>query len=135
MQGNPFARSVAMMSAIAAAMGQSNVMLREAAMANIGPYRSRGKGSGKTSPSRHKVAMDRRGIKKVSEPKFSRSKYTPHTGAKEVERAKRYRMDFLHGPHAVFSENYRSAPTLCQLSKVGNEQEAWQREYDSECLF
>jgi len=67
--------------------------------------------------------------------KASRSKYTPHTGVKEVERAKRCRMDFLHGPHAVFSENYRSAPTLCQLSKVGNEQEAWQREYDSECLF
>jgi len=67
--------------------------------------------------------------------KASRSKYTPHTGAKEVERAKRCRMDFLHGPHAVYNDNERSAPTLCQLSKVGNEREAWQREYDSECVF
>jgi hypothetical protein len=67
--------------------------------------------------------------------KASLSKYTPHTGAKEVERAKRCRMDFLHGPHAVFSDNERSAPTLCQLSKVDHEQQTWQREYDSECVF
>jgi hypothetical protein len=63
--------------------------------------------------------------------KASRSKYTPHTGAKEVERAKRCRMDFLHGPHAVYNDNERSAPTLCQLSKVDHALQSLQRMYDS----
>jgi hypothetical protein len=63
----------------------------------------------------------------------SRSKYTPHIGDKEQERAKRCRMDFLHGPHSTFSDNERSAPTLSQMSKRAYEEQAqvWQQEYDS----
>lgn len=91
MKGNAFARSVAMMAAISAAMSNSNVMLREQALSAIGPYKSRGKGKGKTSPSRHKVAMDRRGVRKAHEPKASRSKYTPHFGAKQEAKLRRQR--------------------------------------------
>lgn len=40
------------------------------------------------------------------------SKYMPHTGAKEQERAKRCRMERHHGLGAV-----RSAPTIRQMSK------------------
>jgi hypothetical protein len=51
-----------------------------------------------------------------------RSKYAPHTGAKEQERAKRCYMVHFHPawPHA---ESYderlfvRSAPVMCQMSK------------------
>lgn len=65
--------------------------------------------------------------------KASRSKYTPHTGAKEQARAKRCRMDFLHGAHSAFSDNERSAPTLSQMSKSAHaeQEQFWQQEYDS----
>ncbi|MFM0300017.1 hypothetical protein PQQ99_07805 [Paraburkholderia sediminicola] len=55
---NAFARAKMMMTAIAAAMSLSNEISRQAMLAKIGPYVSRGKGSGKTSPSRHCAAMD-----------------------------------------------------------------------------
>jgi hypothetical protein len=47
----------------------------------------------------------------------SRSKYTPHIGAKEQERATRCRMDYLHGSPRVHNDNERSAPIICQLSR------------------
>lgn len=46
-QPRPFGRAIAMASLIAAAMGIANRGLRENALANIGPYVSRGKGRGK----------------------------------------------------------------------------------------
>lgn len=80
---NAFSRAIAMMSAIAAAMRVSDTALRQIQLDAIGPYESRGKGRGKTSPSRHRVAMDRRGVKKPHTPTLSRSKYAPHFGAKQ----------------------------------------------------
>lgn len=62
---SPFARAQMMMAAIAAAMSMTNPTMRSAAMANIGPYESRGHGRGKTSPSRHSVAMDKRSAAKA----------------------------------------------------------------------
>ncbi|BCF96606.1 hypothetical protein PPGU19_011750 [Paraburkholderia sp. PGU19] len=110
---SPFARAQMMMAAIAAAMSLSG-SAKHAAMSNIGPYESRGKGRGKTSPSRHTVAMDRRGIVNKHAPKASRSKYKPHTGAKEQERAKRLAHS-VHHTHYPFGK--RSSPTLVQMSK------------------
>lgn len=62
---SPFARANMMMAAIAAAMSMTNQNLRSAAMAEIGPYESHGHGRGKTSPSRHSVAMDKRAATKA----------------------------------------------------------------------
>lgn len=62
---NAFARAKAMMAAIQVAMMIGNVAQRQAALNSIAPYRSRGKGSGKTSPSIHHVAMDKRAAKKA----------------------------------------------------------------------
>lgn len=46
LNSSPFSRSIAMMAAIAAAAGFSNQGMRESALADIGPYESRGKGKG-----------------------------------------------------------------------------------------
>lgn len=64
----PFARSIAMMAMITAAM-QLDGGARHLAMSRIGPYESRGKGKNRSKPS----------------PRFgkSNSKYQPHYGAKE----------------------------------------------------
>jgi hypothetical protein len=131
MQGNPFARANMIMAAIAAAMSLSGSSQREA-MAGIGPYKSRGHGRGNRIPfgsSNHTVAMDRRGIRKPHEPKASRSKYTPHIGAKEQERAKRCYMDWTHGNDGAL----RSAPIVGQMSKATHEAylEAREQEYES----
>lgn len=99
---SPFARAQMMMTAIAAAMSLANVGQRNAAMAEIGPYRSRGKGRGK-------------GAKVTVRP--SRSKYMPHIGAKEQERAKRCWMQRFHGEQDLYSPNLRSAPVMHQMSK------------------
>lgn len=102
---SPFHRAQVRMAAIAAAMAMSNVGARHAAMAEIGPYRSRGKGMGK-------------GAKQTVRP--SRSKYKPHTGAKEIERAKRCYMVHTFPARRANdgSDNWvavgRAAPTLCQ---------------------
>lgn len=57
---NAFARARAMMAAIAVAMRFTSETERQAQLAMIGPYESRGHGSGKWSKSRHRVAMDKR---------------------------------------------------------------------------
>jgi hypothetical protein len=62
---NAFARAKAMMAAIQVAMMIGDAVLRQAALNGIAPYRSRGKGSGKTSPSAHCVAMDKRAARKA----------------------------------------------------------------------
>ncbi|PRZ56145.1 hypothetical protein BX589_102346 [Paraburkholderia fungorum] len=94
---SPFARAQMMMAAIAAAMSLTNLGQRNAAMAEIGPYQSRGKGRGK-------------GAKVTVRP--ARSKYMPHTGAKEQERAARCYMVSTFPAGAP-----RSAPVLCQANK------------------
>ena len=91
MQGNAFARANMMMAAIAAAMSLAGTAQRQA-MAGIGPYKSRGHGRGDGIPfgsSSHTVAMDCRGVHKVHGPKESRSKYTPHFGAKQQAKLQR----------------------------------------------
>jgi hypothetical protein len=112
MQGSPFARANMMMAAIAAAMSLAGGAQREA-MAAIGPYKSRGKGRGKSAKWLGGSA---------------RSKYTPHIGAKEQERAKRCYMvsAFIGGPE-------RSAPVMHQFSKATHEAylEARDQEYES----
>lgn len=62
---NAFARAKAMMAAIQVAMMIGDTVQRQAALNSMDLYRSRGKGSGKTSPSRHHVAMDKRASKKA----------------------------------------------------------------------
>jgi hypothetical protein len=59
----------------------------------------------------------------------SRSKYTPHIGAKEQERAKRCYMDWTHGNDGAL----RSAPIVGQMSKATHEAylEAREQEYES----
>lgn len=57
---NAFARAKAMMAAIAVAMQFTSEAQRQAQLATIGPYESRGHGSGKWPKSRHRVAMDKR---------------------------------------------------------------------------
>lgn len=64
-QANAFARARAMIAAIAVAMQIGNLADRQIALSAVGPYRSRGKGSAKTSPSRHHVAMDKRVARKA----------------------------------------------------------------------
>jgi hypothetical protein len=61
---NAFARAKMMMAAIAQAMAFTHAAQRQAALAQIGPYVSRGHGAGKNSPSRHRVAMDKRAAAK-----------------------------------------------------------------------
>jgi hypothetical protein len=65
--GIPFSRSKAMFGLMAAAMGLA-AHLQGAAMANIGPYESRGKGEGlrANKRSRHRVAMDKRSRHRVA---------------------------------------------------------------------
>jgi len=65
----PFARSSAMLAAVAGALALASLGDRLDAIAGIGPYRSRGKGRG--SPSR------RYG---------NGSGHTPHQGAREMAR-------------------------------------------------
>ncbi|TCK87342.1 hypothetical protein B0G74_7881 [Paraburkholderia sp. BL9I2N2] len=64
-QTNAFARAKLMMAQIAAAMAFTSAIQRQAALAQIGSYESHGKGSGKTSPSRRCVAMDKRAARKA----------------------------------------------------------------------
>lgn len=54
-----FARAKAMMAAIAAAMGLAG-SARQLALAEIGPYESRGKGKALRSPSRNSTAQVKR---------------------------------------------------------------------------
>jgi hypothetical protein len=100
---SPFARANLMMAAISAAMSLTNVMARENAMAQIGPYRSRGKGRGS------------RGAKWLGG--STRSKHMPHIGTKEQERAKRSYMQAFHGEMHLYSEHLRSKPVVHQMSK------------------
>jgi hypothetical protein len=86
-----------MMAAIAAAMSLAGGAQREA-MAAIGPYKSRGKGRGK-------------GAKWVGG--STRSKYMPHIGAKEQERAKRCYMS----PTFNCDGHLRAAPVMHQIGK------------------
>jgi hypothetical protein len=58
----PFARANAMFALIAAAMATANP---QAALAKIGPYVSRGKGTGKRHGSSRCVAMDKRAASKA----------------------------------------------------------------------
>jgi hypothetical protein len=123
MQGNPFARANMMMAAIAAAMSLGGSAQREA-MAGIGPYVSRGKGRGK-------------GAKWLGG--STRSKYAPHIGAKEQERAKRCDMETHFPPFGEvvrpgFRTQFpRSAPVMRQMSKTDYEAylEAREQEYES----
>lgn len=74
-------------------------------------------------------------VKKVRAP----SKYTPHFGAKEQERAKRCYMQthfpakFAAGESGFKNQAALSAPVLCQMSKADHEAylEARQQEYES----
>jgi len=52
--------------------------------------------------------------------KLGRSKYMPHIGAKEQERAKRCWMSEFHesGEGLMRYRSYRSAPTMCQSAKL-----------------
>lgn len=63
------------------------------------------------------------------QPVESRSKYTPHIGAKEQERAKRCYMS----PTFNCEGHLRAAPVMHQLSKVARvaDTELWQQEYES----
>lgn len=65
MKGNAFSRAKAMMAQIQIAMMIGDTLARQAALNSIGPYRSRGKGAGKASPSAHCVAMDKRAARKA----------------------------------------------------------------------
>lgn len=58
---------------------------------------------------------------------FGASKYMPHIGAKEQERAKRCYMSptFNCGGHL------RAAPVMHQIAKDSREEILWQQEYDS----
>ncbi|MFL9943686.1 hypothetical protein [Paraburkholderia graminis] len=114
MQGNPFARATMMMAAIAAAMSLSGSAQREA-MAGIGPYVSRGKGRGKSAKWLGGSA---------------RSKYMPHIGAKEQERAKRCYMvsAFIGGPE-------RSAPVMHQTGKPSKKVHVYATEQEYESVF
>jgi len=122
MQATPFARANMMMAAIAAAMSLGGEAQR-AAMTGIGPYVSRGKGRGK-------LAKWLGGS--------TRSKYAPHIGKKEQERAKRCYME-SHFPVLDKTPGQsnpcalRSAPVMCQMSKTTHEAylDARQQEYES----
>jgi hypothetical protein len=67
----PFSRAIAMMSMITAAMRLGGAA-KHLALSQIGPYKSRGKGKG-----RSKAGKTYRG---------SVSKYQPHQGAQEIAR-------------------------------------------------
>lgn len=54
-----------MMAAIAIAMQFTSEAQRQAQLAMIGPYESRGHGSGKWPKSQRRVAMDKRAAKKA----------------------------------------------------------------------
>lgn len=66
----PFARSIAMFAAIAAATQGANAQF---ALSQIGPYESRGKGKGKRQASSRTIAMDKRAAKKSSNVKRHRA--------------------------------------------------------------
>jgi hypothetical protein len=122
MKGNAFSRSIAMMAAIAAAMSIGSTWERKAALDGIGPYVSRGKGRGKSAKWTGGSA---------------RSKYMPHIGKKEQERAKRcYMSHYLNESVAQFHPrdgHMRASPTLCQIGKATHEAylEAREQEYES----
>lgn len=98
---NPFARANAMMAVIAAAMSLNTSWERKTALDAIGPYKSRGKGRGG------------RGTKWLGG--SARSKYMPHAGAKERERALRcYMVTGFNAPNGFCPPFPRSAPTMCQ---------------------
>lgn len=64
-----------------------------------------------------------------TQPVEYRSKYTPHIGAKERERAKRCYMS----PTFNCDGHIRAAPVMHQISKVARvaDTELWQQEYES----
>lgn len=74
MKGNAFAAARAMFAAIEAAMMIQNIAQQQDALAQIGPYCSRGKGLGLSTNkhSRHRVAMDKRAAKKARNRRRSR---------------------------------------------------------------
>lgn len=63
----PFARARAMMALVAqmAAAGPMVKLALQGQLDAMGPYKSRGHCSGKTSKSRHRVAMDQRAARKA----------------------------------------------------------------------
>lgn len=71
LRSQPFARALAMMALVREAMGLQDVAARRAAMAEIEPYVSRGKGRG--NASRNYMHG-------------SPSKYKPHQGKREIAR-------------------------------------------------
>ncbi len=75
MIGNAFARSKAMFAAIMAFVSPSVGWDKAVALANVGEYKSRGKGKGKSgTSSAHCVAMDRRAAVKAR----NRAKHREH---------------------------------------------------------
>jgi len=73
--GNAFARSKAMFAAIMAFVSSSVGWDKAVALANVGEYKSRGKGKGKSgTSSAHCVAMDRRAAVKAR----NRAKHREH---------------------------------------------------------
>jgi hypothetical protein len=122
MKGNAFSRSMAMAAAIAAAMQAGSKWDVQQALNAIGPYQSRGKGKGKSAKWLGGSA---------------RSKYMPHIGAKEQERAKRcYMSMYLNEQVAQFHPrvgHIRVSPTLCQIGKATHVAylEAREQEYES----
>lgn len=82
--GVPFRAAQMMFAAIAAAMAIPMPLQRAQAMADIGPYKGRGKGRG--TPSRNWLR--------------SASRYKPHQGLKEVAKWRKRFADGTHG-HAA----------------------------------
>jgi len=73
--GNAFPRSKAMFAAIMAFVSPSVGWDKAVALANVGEYKSRGKGKGKSgTSSAHCVAMDRRAAVKAR----NRAKHREH---------------------------------------------------------
>jgi hypothetical protein len=89
---------MAMAAAIAAAMQAGSKWDIQQALAAIGPYESRGKGKGKSAKWLGGS---------------TRSKYMPHIGAKEQERAKRCYMS----PTFNCDGHLRAAPVMHQIGK------------------
>lgn len=71
----PFARAMAMMALVAAAMRLQGSTARDQALANIGTYESRGKGRGLRSPSRNKAAHVQRAAVKAKNRKANRGNH------------------------------------------------------------
>lgn len=93
------------------------VTLIGSAAGAIGASLARGLGAVLSVPAAvHRVATGtKRGRQMVSaKTPHNRSKYMPHIGAKEQERAKRCYMEATHGE---WSGLKRSASTMCQVGK------------------